>query len=219
MGDFNANIFKTTLTSFCTLFKLKHLIKEPTCYKNPDNPSCIDLFWINYARSFHNTCVFETGISDFHKLVVTLLQSKFESLPPKIISYRTYKHFNEKKNKDLFLSYLNELEMSDLSVDVFKMIFLNILNSFARVRKKYFRANHSKFVNKDFNKAMMQRIKLRNKFLKQKTTESKLAYVEQRNICVSILLKTKISYFENLNIKNPSNSRIFWGHCKTTFFK
>ena len=108
--------------------------------------------------------------------------------------------------------------MSDLSVDVFKMIFLNILNSFARVRKKYFRANHSKFVNKDFNKAMMQRIKLRNKFLKQ-TTESKLAYVEQRNICVSILLKAKISYFENLNIKNPSNSRIFWGHCKTTFFK
>ena len=109
--------------------------------------------------------------------------------------------------------------MSDLSVDVFKMIFLNILNSFARVRKKYFRANHSKFVNKDFNKAMMQRTELRNKFLKQKTTESKLAYVEQRNICVSILLKAKISYFENVNIKNPSNSRIFLGHCKTTFFK
>ena len=93
----------------------------------------------------------------------------------KIISYRTYKHFNEKKIKDLFLSFLNELEMSDLSVDVFKMIFLNILNSFARVRKKYFRANHSKFVNKDFNKTMMQRTELRNKFLKQKTTESKLA--------------------------------------------
>ena len=104
LGDFNANISEPTLTSFCTLFKLKNLVKEPTCYKNPNNPSCIDLFLTNCARSFHNTCVFETGLSDFHKLVVTLLRSKFESLPPKIISYRTYKQFNEGKFKDLFLN-------------------------------------------------------------------------------------------------------------------
>ena len=129
LGDFNANISEPTPTSFCTL---KNLFKEPTCYKNPNNPSCIDLFLTNCARSFHNTCVFETGLSDFHKLVVTLLRTKFESLPPKISSYRIYKQ-NEGKFKDLFLSYLNELEISDLSVDVFKMTFLNALNSFAPV--------------------------------------------------------------------------------------
>ena len=66
------------------------------------------------------------------------MRSKVESLPPKIISYRTYKQFNEGKFKDLFLSYLNELEMSDLSVDVFKMTFLNALNSFAPVKKNIF---------------------------------------------------------------------------------
>ena len=147
LGDFDANISEPTLTSFCTLFKLKNLVKEPTCYKNPNNPSCIDLF-LTVLIYF-----FETGLSDFHKLVVTLLRSKVESLPPKIISYRTYKQFNEGKFKDLFLSYLNELEMSDLSVDVFKMTFLNALNSFAPVKKKYLRANHSKFVNKDLSKA------------------------------------------------------------------
>ena len=37
--------------------------------------------------------------------------------------------------------------MSDLSVDVFKMTFLNALNSFGLVKKKYLRANRSKFVN------------------------------------------------------------------------
>ena len=95
--------------------------------------------------------------------------------------------------------------MSDLSVDVFKMTFLNTLNSFAPVKKKYLRANHSKFVNKELSKATMLRTKLRNKFLKQKTTETRSAYDKQRNICVSILGKAKISYFEN--------------HCKTTFFK
>ena len=60
--------------------------------------------------------------------------------------------------------------MSDLSVDVFKMTFLNSLNSFAPVKKKHLRANHSKFVNKELSKAMMLRTKLRNKFLKQKIT-------------------------------------------------
>ena len=73
LGDFNANISEPILMSFCILLKLKNLVKEPTCYKNPNNPSCTDLFLTNCARSFHKTCVFETGLSDFHKLIVTLL--------------------------------------------------------------------------------------------------------------------------------------------------
>ena len=214
LGDFNVNISKPTLTSFCTL---KNLVKEPSCYKNPNNLSCIDLFLTNCARSFHNTCIFETGLSDFHTLVVTPLRSKFESLPPKIISYRTYKQFNGGKFKDLFLSYLNELEMSELSVEVFKMAFLNASNSFEPAKKKYLRANHSKFVNKELSIAMMLRTKLRNKFLKQKAKETRSAYNKQRNICVRILRKAKRSYFENLDINNLSDSRKFWGTVKPLF--
>ena len=119
MGDFNANISEPPPTSLCTLFKLQNLVIEPTCYKNPNNPNCIDLFLTNCFRRFHNTYVFETGLSDFQKLVLALLRSKFETLSPKIISYRTYKQLNERKFKDLFPNYLNKLEMSDLSVDIF----------------------------------------------------------------------------------------------------
>ena len=107
--------------------------------------------------------------------------------------------------------------MSDLSVDVFKMTFLNALNSFAPVKEKYLRANHSKFVNKELSKAIMLRTKLRNKFLKQKTTETRSGYNKQRNICVSILRKAKRSYFENLDIKNLSDNRKFWGTVKPLF--
>ena len=70
--------------------------------------------------------------------------------------------------------------MSDVSVDVFKMTVLNALNSFLPVKKKYFRANHSKFVNKELSKAMTLRTKLRNKFLKQKTTETRSAYKQTK---------------------------------------
>ena len=86
MGSLNANISEPKLTFFWTLYKLKNLVKEPTFYKNPNTPNCIDLFLTDRTKRFHNTCVFETGLSDFQKLAVTLLQSKFESLPPQIIS-------------------------------------------------------------------------------------------------------------------------------------
>ena len=38
-----------------------------------------------------------TGLSDFHKLVVTILRTSFEPLPPKIIKYRNYKNSDEDK--------------------------------------------------------------------------------------------------------------------------
>ena len=94
MGDFNVDVSDSSMTSFCTLFtictlfKLKNIVKEPTCYKNLENPSCIDLFLTNCPRSFHNTCLYETGLSGFHRLVVTILRTSFEPLPPKIRNYK-----------------------------------------------------------------------------------------------------------------------------------
>ena len=85
------------------------------------------------------------------------------------------------------------------------------------LRKKYVRANHSKFVKKVLSKPLMLKTKLRNKFLKQKTTETRSAYNKQRNICVSILRKAKRSCFENLDFKNLSDNRKFWGTVKPLF--
>ena len=64
---------------------------------------------------------------------------------------------------------------------------------------------------------MMLRTKLRNKFLRQKTTKTRSGYNKQRNICVSILRKAKRSCFDNLDIKNFSDSRSFWGTLKPLF--
>ena len=68
-------------------------MKEPTCNKNPDNPSCIDLFLTNRPRTFQCTSTLETGISDFHKLVVTVLKTFYKKQRPKIINYRNYENF------------------------------------------------------------------------------------------------------------------------------
>ena len=43
MGDFNSESTDTELTGFCETYNFTNLIKEPTCFKNPLNPSSVDL--------------------------------------------------------------------------------------------------------------------------------------------------------------------------------
>ena len=43
MGDFTAETSVPNSVSFCTIYNFNILIDKATCYKNTDNPSCIDL--------------------------------------------------------------------------------------------------------------------------------------------------------------------------------
>ena len=95
IGDFNSEPSDKELQEFCNLYNLKNLVNEPTCSKNHQNPSCIDLIFTNRPRCFQNTTVVETGISDFHKITITVMKTCFRKQPPKIISYRDYKHFSQ----------------------------------------------------------------------------------------------------------------------------
>ena len=202
MRNFDVDVSDPSMTSFCTIFKLKSIVKESTCYKSPENPSCIDLFLTNCPRSFNNTCLYETGLSDFHKLVVTVLRTSFEPLPPKIFKYRNCKNFDQDKFRCLFKERFNDFNTDDIIVDIFKMIFLNVLNKFEPLKRKYLRAVHSCFFSKEFNKAIMQRSKLRNAYLKDKIKAARIAYKNQRNVCFSILRKSKKCYYENLDTKD-----------------
>ena len=42
---------------------------------------------------FQNSNVFETGLSDFHKLTTTVLKQYFPKLKPKVVNYRDYRKF------------------------------------------------------------------------------------------------------------------------------
>ena len=81
--------------------------------------------------------LYEAGLSDFYKLDVTILRTSFEILRPKIIKDRNYKSFDEDKFRYLFKKRLNELNTDDITVDAFKMVFLNDLNKFASLTKKF----------------------------------------------------------------------------------
>ena len=51
MGDFNS---EPAISGFCEIYNTKNIIKEKTCFKNPENPTCIDLILTNRPRSFQD---------------------------------------------------------------------------------------------------------------------------------------------------------------------
>ena len=62
LGDFHVGIEEQHMKAFCDIYNLTSLFKQPTYYKNPNNPTCIDLILSNTSRSFQSTCVIEAGL-------------------------------------------------------------------------------------------------------------------------------------------------------------
>ena len=69
-GDFNVQIGKSSIDDFLEAFGAKNLVKDFTCFKSANNPSCIDLFITNSWDSFKSTATVSTGLSDFHKMIM-----------------------------------------------------------------------------------------------------------------------------------------------------
>ena len=92
VGDFNALETEKEIGDFMDLFAFKNLVTEPTCFKS-GNPRCIDLILTNRGRNFQQTTAIETGLSDFHKMVVTVLKASFDKQKPNVVNYRDYKNF------------------------------------------------------------------------------------------------------------------------------
>ena len=52
IGDFNSEISERSMHDFCNVHNLENLSNTPTCFKNPENPSCIDLLLTNSKNNF-----------------------------------------------------------------------------------------------------------------------------------------------------------------------
>ena len=80
LGDFNVDMEHSALKDFCNLYFLTSLFNRPTCWKNPSKPTCIDLILTNCPKFFQNTNVIDTGLSEFLKIVVTVMKTSFRKL-------------------------------------------------------------------------------------------------------------------------------------------
>ena len=87
LGDFNVEPEEAKMSEFLNMYSLKNLVSQKTCFKNPENPSCIDLILTNCSQSFQNTGVFETRLSDFNKLTFTVLKQYYPKQKPNVVFY------------------------------------------------------------------------------------------------------------------------------------
>ena len=106
IGDLNDEVNLECMKLFCETYDLSSLIKVRTCYKNPENPSCIDLLLTNQPKSFQNLSVVETGLSDFHKMTVTVMKTTFEKLKPRVSYFRNWNEFFNEKFRTQLLTKL-----------------------------------------------------------------------------------------------------------------
>ena len=92
LGDFNMQPTNQILKTFLEDNSFVNLIKSNTCFKSKPG-SCIDLILTNKPKSFQNSGVMETGVSDHHALIFSFLKTTFTKMPPNKLQYRNYKKF------------------------------------------------------------------------------------------------------------------------------
>ena len=78
IGDLNSEMSEPSLDEFCQTYNLVSIVNKPTCFKTPKNPSCIDLMLTNKQERFLKAKTIETGLSDFHKIVVSVFKTSFK---------------------------------------------------------------------------------------------------------------------------------------------
>ena len=217
LGDFNATIHDEAMKDFCELYDLENLIREPTCFKNAENPSSIDVILTNSKNSFQNSIAIETGLSDHHKMVVTVLKIYTKKKEPIKINYRSFKNFDKQNFRNDLKQNLEHLDKVTITYDDFKFIFMEILNLYAPMKTKVVRGNNAPFMSKNLRKAIMVRSRLKNKFNKNPSDENRSLFKKQRNFCVSLLRKEKKTYYQNLDLKIFEDNRKFWRSVKPLF--
>ena len=102
-----------------------------------------------------------------------------------------------------------------MDFEAFKCTIVDTLDKYATLNKRYLSANHSSFLTEELSKAIMNRSRLRNQFLKNRSVESRVKYNNERNISVGSLRKTKRKYYEDLRLSDVNDSEKFWKTVKS----
>ena len=154
----------------------------------------------NSSSKFQNTKAKSMGLSDFHKMIVSILKHTCHNSAPKELVSRDSKIFDrvifKRELEDKLNQQINEYKH-------FEQIFLEILNIHAPIKKKLLRANHVR-------KAIMKRSELESKYVRNKISENSKSYKKQRHLCDKLYKKERKKYYERLDLNNVTDNKKLW---------
>ena len=109
--------------------------------------------------------VIETGLSDFHKLFITVMKIYFSEQKPSIIYYRKFQDFNNHSCiKDLQTLLTKLFNEEAIPFQTLKELVNVNLKKHAPTKRRYAEANQAPYMNKKLSKEIMKGPSLRNKF-------------------------------------------------------
>ena len=177
LGDFNMNPVKPEMNTFLNTENLTNLIKENTGFKGAG--SYIDLILTDSKYYFQYSSSKETGLSDHHLLIFSMMKTKLALEEPKRLVYRNFKSFNgDYLEEDL----LSQFDLNSKDNAVFEENFIYVLNKHAPKNTKNLRGNHKPHVSITLRLAILKRSCLKNKFNKTQLPSDKQSYKKNNAI-------------------------------------
>ena len=215
-GDVNIDMRPNStnrLKEFCEMYNFTNLVKEPTCFKSIDNESLIDVILALKPQRFNQVKVFDSGLSDFHKMLVVGTKIHIPRKCPRKIQYRSFKNFNDTdykndvKNIPFYISKTFD-DVDDIAWCHEKLL-ADVIDSHAPLKHKTLKKDSVPFMNSELRKLIHRRNQLRNRFWRTKTRMDWENYRSIRNKTNKVRKQSEVNYFRERSQKgtNPSD---FW---------
>ncbi len=221
LGDINVDFLrhKNSIQDELDVFYLQNLVEGPTCFKNPDNPSSVDVILTTCHRRVASCENLNIGVSDHHNIVVASTKMHASRYEKRHITYRSYRHFNED-------TFLNDLECTPFQVSqIFddvddqlwfhNKLFDNIINEHAPLKKRVVKSRQLPYMNGELRRAINVKGMLKRKKDRFPTHENKKNFRVQSNFVTALKRTSLRKYFEercsNVNKANPGQ---FWDTVK-----
>ena len=208
IGDFNECETSPVLDSFLDKQKYKSIIKNKTGFKSVKG-SCIDLIPTRRPNLHQFTDIFETGVSDHHLLIYTMLKSTYTKMKPKVLSKRCFKKFSEQS----FLQDLKQALSDTGNFSDFNNEFKNTLSDHTPIKTSKVRGNTKPHINKILRKEIITRSNQKNIASKSGKIEDKKRYKIQRNVVTKLIKRLKKAYFKE-KLLQGKDVKDFWNFCK-----
>ena len=214
LGDLNVdfNLSPHVLSDVLDAYNLRNVVKEPTCFKSKTNPTLIDVILTNTPERLASHLNVSIGVSDFHNIVCASTKMHAPSTaPPRVVNYRTYKHFNEDDfTQDIAKAPFQVGEIFDDIDDkmwFYNNLLINVIETHAPMKRKLLKCKQVPYMNGKLRKAINVKAMLRRKFDKYRTDTAWFKYKAQRNLATNLKRASIRQYFAE---RCSNNSKDFW---------
>ena len=96
----------------------------------------------------------------------------------------------------------------------FTETFRRVLDKHAPLKTKRVRGNQSPFITKELSKAVMNKSKIRSKYIKWPSRENILAVTRAKNYRNNLTRTTKKNFFQRVTKNGFANNKKFWNTVK-----